>query len=61
MSAKRKSVTLLFKSGRSVDITCTKYEFSYNTDSLQYCGYKLDDCRPEINFNPFELEGYIVK
>jgi hypothetical protein len=52
-------LTLLFKSGREVRITCSEYRFNYENEGLSYCGYTIKDSKPKINFNPYELEGYI--
>jgi hypothetical protein len=52
-------VTLLFKSGREVTVKCDDYSFTF--DTLEYTGYDFKGMKPDLNFNPYELEGYIVR
>lgn len=60
MFKRRIKIKLLFKSGREIDVTCKSYSFKFDNSTLQYCGYKFDGIKPILNFNPYELEGYVV-
>lgn len=57
---KRIKMTLMFKSGNSVDISVTEYSLKWNRQTLEYTGYNFEGAKPSVDFVPSQLECVVL-
>ena len=51
-------LTLHFKTGKTINLKCESYAFSYDRITLEFNGYTIEGDNPKVSFVPSQLEAY---
>ncbi|AUR95861.1 hypothetical protein NVP1214O_12 [Vibrio phage 1.214.O._10N.222.54.F11] len=54
-------LTLYFKSGNKIEVSCKKFKFERRSSTFEFCSYEIENCTPTVSFQPSELEVYTAK